>query len=132
VTDNLLRAGTEFYVSNMMERDIASNERDQLLATLSRGHRGAIVDVRIGGADEVVGQPFDGISADGKDLFVHLGSRPGKPHHGHRIPHVERLKLVETDDGGAAVIAMTSSDGTETRVTFRSPVREELLDPLVE
>ena|SRR5688572_5094577 len=116
----------------MIERDIPSNQRDQLFATLSRWHRGAIIDLRVGGTDEVVAQPFDGISTDGDDLVVHLGSRPGKPHHGHRISHVDRLKLVETDDGGAAILAMTSTDGTETEVTFRSPVREELLDPLVE
>jgi hypothetical protein len=116
----------------MIERDIPSTQRDQLFASLSRGHRGAIIDLRVRGTDEVVGQPFDGISTDGDDLVVHLGSVPGKPHHGHRISHVERLKLVETDDGAAAILATTSADGTETEVTFRSPVREELLDPLVE
>ena len=103
----------------MIERDIPSNQRDQLFALLSRGHRGAIVDLRVGGTAEAGAQSFDGISTDGEDLVVHLGSAPGGPHHGHRIPHVDRLKLVETPDGGAAILAMTSTDGTETEVMFR-------------
>lgn len=116
----------------MIERDIPSSERDRLFATLSRGHHGAIVDLRIGGEDEVIAQPFSGISADGDDLIVHVGSGPGRPHHGHRVSHVNDLRLIETDDGGASILAIRSRDGVWTELTFRSPVREELLDPLVE
>ena len=66
--------------------------------------------------------------AAGADVIVNTGDR-----HGHRVLHVTKVRLEQTDEGGAdAKIAMTSDDGTRTDVCFRSPIRADLLDPAVE
>ena len=125
-------AGSGPYVSCMIERDIPPDSRNQFFAMLSKGHRGAFIDVRVGREDEVVAQPFSGVSADGKDLVIHIGGGLGQPHHAHRVSSVDAVRLSETDDGAAAILTILSGDGTRTEVTFRSPIREALLDPAVE
>ena len=125
-------AGCGPYVARMIERDIPPGDRNSFFARLSKGHRGAFIDVRIGRDDEVVAQPFSGVSADGRDLVIHIGGGLGQPHHSHRVAGVDAVRLAETDDGAAAILTMISGDGTRTEVTFRSPIREELLDPAVE
>ena len=116
----------------MNARDIATADRAPFFSTFSKLHKGAIVTVRVDAREEVVGQPFRGLSIDGADVIVHTGDGPGAPHHGHRVPHVSDVRLEQTDEGADAAIALTSEDGTRTDVEFRSPVYADLLDPAVE
>lgn len=110
----------------MMERDIAETDRGSFFARFSKLHDGALVTVRVGPCDEVIDQPFRGLSSDGQDVIVNTRN------HGHRVLHVRKVRLEQTDEGADAAIAMTSDDGTRTDVCFRSPIRADLLDPAVE
>lgn len=109
----------------MIER-VPAADRSSFLAHFSELHAGALVTLRVGARDEVVDQPFRGVSADGADVIVSTGD------HGHRVPHVADVRIEQTDEGADAAIAMTSDDGTRTEVRFRSPIRADLLDPAVE
>lgn len=112
----------------MIEREITETDRGTFFDRFSRLHDGAFVTVRVDARDEVVNRPFHGLSTDGADVIVNTGDR-----HGHRVLHVTKVRLEQTDEGGAdAKIAMTSEDGTRTDVCFRSPIRADLLDSAVE
>jgi len=80
----------------------------------------------------VIDQPSRGLSSDGTDVVVSTGDGARQPHHGHRVLHVRRVLIEQTDEGADAVIAITSEDGTRTEVRFRSPIRAELLDSALE
>ena len=117
----------------MTGRDIAPAERPAFFARFSRLHKGALITLRIEAHDEVVDQPFRGVSPDGEDLVIHTGDGDGLPHHGHRVAHVANVRLEQTDEGGAdAALEITSDDGLHTAVVFHSPMREDVLDPAVE
>lgn len=116
----------------MNAREIAARDRDPFFSCFSKLHAGALVTVRVDARDEVVDQPFRGLSVDRADIVVSTGDGPNAPHHGHRVPRVADVRLEETDEGADAAIAMTSEDGTRTEVRFRSPIRADLLDPAVE
>jgi hypothetical protein len=116
----------------MSERDIAAGERPAFFTSFSKLHDGALVTLRVSARDEVVDQPFHGLSIDGMDVVVSTGDGARQPHHGHRVLYVRRVQLEQTDEGADAAIAMTSDDGTRTEVRFRSPIRADLLDPAVE
>jgi hypothetical protein len=113
-----------------MEKQISLTDRERFLARISRLHDGALVTLRVGARDEVVDQPFRGVSADGEDIVIQTGTYDD--HHGHRVPHVDSVRLEQTDEGADAAIAMTTDDGTCTEIRFRSPMRADLLDPAVE
>lgn len=115
----------------MNARVIAATDRPSFFSCFSKLHAGALVTVRVGTRDEVVDQPFRGLSLDRADIIVNTGEG-ADAHHGHRVPHVADVRLEETDEGADAAIAMTSDDGTHTEVRFRSPIRADLLDPAVE
>ncbi len=110
----------------MIEREIAATDRRSFFSRFSKLHDGALVSVRVEARDEVIDQPFHGLSTDADDVIVNTRD------HGHRVLHVKKVRLVQTDEGADAGIAMTSDDGTRTDVCFRSPMRAEVLDPLVE
>ena len=116
----------------MNARVIAATDRSSFFSCFSKLHAGALVTVRVDTRDEVVNQPFRGVSVDGTDVIVITGDGAGAPHHGHRVLHVADVRLVQTDEGADAAIAMKSDDGTRTDVQFRSPIRADLLDPAVE
>ena len=116
----------------MIAREIAASDRDPFFSRFSTLHAGALVTVRVDARDEVVDQPFRGVSVDGADVVVSTGDGAGAPHHGHRVLQVAEVRLEQTDEGADAAIAMKSEDGTRTDVRFRSPIRADLLDPAVE
>ena len=116
----------------MIARDIAAADRAPFLSGFSRLHAGAFVTVRVNARDEVIDQPFRGLSVDGRDIIVSTGDGAVAPHHAHRVLHVADVRLEQTDEGADAAIAMKSEDGTRTDVRFRSPIRADLLDPAVE
>ena len=126
--------GTEIgaYVGSMIEQDIAIADRAPFFSRLSELHRGAFVTLRVGARDEVVGQPFRGVSEDGEDVVIYTGDPARAPHLGRRVPHAVRVALEQTDEGADAAVAIVSRDGTRTELRFRSPIRADLLDPAVE
>lgn len=124
----LLGAWCGRYVEVMTERDIPAAERQPFFARFSQLHEGALITLRVGTHDEVVNRPFRRVSSEGEDIVV----LAGEAHRGHRIPHVTAVRLEQTDEGADAAIAMISDDGTRAEVRFRSPIRADLLDPLVE
>lgn len=115
----------------MLQREIAITDRRPFFTCFSTLHDGALVTLRADGRDEVIDQPFHGLSVDGNDVIINTGSVRG-PHHGHRVPHVTRVRLEQTDEGADAAIAMISEDGSRTDVRFRSPMRGDLLESAVE
>jgi hypothetical protein len=116
----------------MIERDIAATDRSSFFAGFSKLHSGALVTLCVDSRDEVLDQPFRGLSVDGADVIVNTGDGADRPHLGHRVPNVKSVRLEQTGEGADAAVAMTSDDGTRTDVRFRSPMRADLLDPLVE
>jgi hypothetical protein len=120
------------YVGSMIERDIATADRAPFFSRFSKLHSGALVTLRVGATDEVVDQPFRGISEDGPDLIVHTGGGTNQPHLGHRVAHASRIALEQTDEGADAAVAIVSRDGTRTELRFRWPLSADLLDPAVE
>ena len=116
----------------MIERDIAIADRAPFFARLSKLHAGALVTLRTGAHDEVVDQPFRGVSEEGTDVVIHTGPNPGAAAVGHRVPNAIAVALEETDEGADAVVAIVSRDGGRTELRFRSPLRADLLDPAVE
>jgi hypothetical protein len=116
----------------MIERDIATAERTPFFTRFSQLHAGAFVTLRIDARDEVVDQPFRGVSADGTDIVIHTGNGPGVPHLGHRISNAASVALRQTDEGADAAVAIVSRDGTRTELRFRSPMQPDLLDSAVE
>lgn len=128
MTGGLRGAPRGRYVEAMTERDIPPAERQPFFNRFSELHQGALVTLRVGAHDEVVNRPFRRVSSDGEDVIVDAGDA----HRGHRIPHVAAVRLEQTDEGADAAIAMISDDGTRAEVRFRSPLRADLLDPLVE
>ena len=111
---------------------IAPTDRSSFFSRFSKLHEGALVTVCVDARDEVVNQPFRGLSVDGADVIVSTGHGAGAPHAGLRVLHVADVRLEQTDEGADAAIAMSSEDGTRTDVRFRSPIRADLLDPAVE
>jgi len=120
------------YVGIMIERDIATAERAPFFSRFSKLHAGALVTLRVGARDEVVDQPFRGVSEDGTDVVIRTGKGSGAPHAGHRVPNAVAVALEETDEGADAAVAIVSRDGSRTELRFRSPMRADLLDPAVE
>lgn len=121
----------------MRVREIEAPERRRFLEEVSRLHAGAIVTMSVGSPavpllDEVVAQPFRGISDDGNDVVVHIGTNGSGPHFAHRIVGVDALRLQQTDEGADAEIDIAGADDTRTIVRFHSPLLPELLDPAVE
>lgn len=121
----------------MRIRTLPMNEWHSFFRDFSRIHSGAIVTLQFssrGAAprDEVVNQPFRGISEDGDEVFVHLGDGHGHPHLDRRMEHVDVIQLQQTDEGADASVDIASLDGTRTIVRFQSPALPELLDPNVE
>ena len=116
----------------MIDRTIAIADRSSFFGCFSKLHAGTLVTLRVDARDEVVDQPFRGLSVDGADVVVSTGNGADAPHHGHRVLHVADVRIEQTDEGADAAIAMTSDDGTRTEVRFRSPIRADLLDPAVE
>ena len=115
----------------MNARVIAATDRSSFFSYFSKLHAGALVTVRVDARDEVVNQPFLGLSVDRDGIIVSTGNGEGSPHH-DRVLHVADVRLEQTDEGGDAAIAITSDNGTRTEVRFRSPIRADLLDPAVE
>jgi hypothetical protein len=112
----------------MTEQEIPTGERQRFFDRFSKLHEGALITLRVGAHDEVVNRPFRRVSSDGADIIVDAGDA----HCGHRIPNVAAVRLEQTDEGADAAIAMFSDSGTRAEVRFRSPIRADLLDPLVE
>ena len=122
----------------MKSRDIPIEEWPSFFNRFSRLHQGATVTMSVsapdtGEIDAMIDQPFSGISSDGDELIVHVGSAIERPRLEHRILHVDSVRLQQTDEGGAdAEIDIDSIDGIRTVVRFRSPMREDVLDRQVE
>lgn len=125
-------AKARLYVGIMIERDIATADRAPFFARFSQLHAGALVTLRVGARDEVVDQPFRGVSEEGTDVVIHTGKGPGAAAVGHRVPNAIAVALEETDEGADAAVAIVSRDGSRTEIRFRSPMRADLLDPAVE
>jgi hypothetical protein len=125
-------AKTRLYVAVMVQRDIAAAQRAPFFERLSRLHEGALITVRAGAKDEIVDQPFRGVSEEGTDVVVHTGDRPGAADESHRVPNAIAVALEETDEGADAAVAIVSRDGARTEIRFRSPMRADLLEPDVE
>ena len=116
----------------MIERDIATADRKPFFARFSRLHAGALVTLRVGARDEVVDQPFRGLSEDGTDVVIHTGRGLNASHLAHRVCQAATIALRQTDEGTDAAVAIISRDGTRTEVQFHSPMDADLLDPAVE
>ena len=116
----------------MIERDIATADRAPFFSRVSKLHAGALVTLRVGARDEVVDQPFRGVSEEGTDVIIHAGQGPGAADKGHRVPNAIAVALEETDEGADAAVAIVSRDGSRTELRFRWAMRAGLLDPGVE
>jgi hypothetical protein len=116
----------------MSERQISGSARAPFFASLSRLHAGALVTLRVGAHDEVVDEPFRGVSEDGGDVVIHTGDGPDAAHLAHRVNHPASVALLQTDEGADVAVEILSKDGTRTEIRFRSPIRADLLDPAVE
>src|ERR1051325_293758 len=118
----------------MKHRNLPLDEWHPFFRDYSRIHGGALVTVNVGSAgdgyrDEVVDQPFRGISRDGDEIFVHIGGRPGKRAHlERRMQRVDAVDVLQTEEGADAGLDIASMDGTRTAIRFRSPILPELLD----
>ena len=126
------RRAMRTYVGNMADQEINANERERFFATFNRLHHGAPVTLRVDAAEVVGDQPFRGVSCEGTDLVVHVGSGPDRDQLALRVPYPGKVRLEQTDDGADAALDITSNDGEHTVVRFRWPMRPELLDPAVE
>jgi hypothetical protein len=116
----------------MIERRIDTGERKQFLSRFSRLHRGALVSLSVDGREQVLDQPFRGVSCDDGDLIVHLGDGAHAAHLGRRVTRVSSVSLEQTDEGADLGLAIRTKSGQRTEVRFRSPMRADLLDPAVE
>jgi hypothetical protein len=116
----------------MTDHEISAAERDRFFATFSRLHHGAPVTLRVD-AHEVAGdQPFQGVTCEGADVVVHVGSGSQRDQLAHRVFYPGKVRLEQTDEGADAALDITSNDGEHTVIRFRWPMRPELLDPSVE
>jgi hypothetical protein len=116
----------------LIERRISNGELSSFFRDFSRIHHGALVSLQVGGNQQVASRPLSGISRDGKDVVVHIGDMADRLHLGHRVRRVRDVRLEQTEGGADAALVVVSADGTRTIVAFRSPMRADLLDPLVE
>jgi hypothetical protein len=121
----------------MKTRTLSRTEWHPFFRDLSRIHMGALVTLNVSGLgigshDEVVDQPFRGISEDGDEVFVHVGNGNEHPHLERRMQHVDAIHVQQTDEGADAAVNISTIDGTQTSLRFRSPALPELLDPAVE
>lgn len=132
VTADLSGISGRSYVDTMIEHDIATAARSPFFSRFSKLHVGGLVTFRVRARDEVVDQPFRGLSEDGADVVIQTGDGPGAPHPGHRVSNVATVALEQTDEGADAAVAIVSRDGTRTELRFRSPIRADLLDPAAE
>jgi hypothetical protein len=121
----------------MKTRIVSPHEWRSFFRDFSRIHSGALITINVSGPgvgshDEVVDQPFRGISEDGDEIFVHVGDGSEHPHLERRVERVDAIRVQQTDEGADAAVEIASIDGTRTMVRFRSPALPELLDPAVE
>jgi uncharacterized protein DUF5335 len=121
----------------MHATEIVRRDWCRFLDRFTRLHSGAIVTVNVSGAmfgcqNTIIGQPLRGISAEGDDVLIDIGTRRHLDHLGHRVPRVRAIHLQQTDEGADAALDFDATDGTRTMIRFRSPMIPELLDPSVE
>jgi len=118
--------------TSLVTRDIAGSERSAFFSRINRLYTGALVTVRVNDREQMVNQPFHGISPDEADFFIHAGDGSGRTHVAHRVANVSAIQIEQTPDGADAGLVFSSRDGTRTEVRFQSPLRADLLDPCVE
>ena len=121
----------------MRSRDIDREARRSFFRDLTRAHEGALVTMSVATAatpawDEVIDQPLVGVSDDGNDVIVQIGTAKGALHLSHRIVDVESVRLQQSDEGADAEVDFNGTDDSRTVVRFHSPALPELLDPGVE
>ena len=95
----------------MITRDIAAADRTPFFSQFSRLHAGALVTLRLGVRDEVVDQPFRGVSKDGADVVIHTGPV------GYRIANTAAVALEQTDEGADAAVAIVSFSAVKDSIT---------------
>lgn len=105
------------------------------LDSMSRAYVRAVVSIDVERPDfgkhaEVSEQPFAGITADRSGIVVQVAR--GNSHLEHTVAEPSAVRFEETVEGALQGIEVDSRDGSRTTVRFRSPVRADLLDPLVE
>ena len=120
------------YVADMNARIIPAADRPSILSCFSKLHAGALVTVRVNARDAVKDQPLRELSVDRSDILVRTGRATDPFPQGFRVPRVADVRIEETGEGADAAVTMTAIDGTRTEVRFRSPMRDDVLDPLVE
>jgi len=121
----------------MTTQDIPMRDWPSFFGHFSRIHQGAIVTVSVsspdaGAFDAMLDQPFAGISSDGDDVIVHVGTRIDRPHLQHHVLHVDTVHLQQTAEGADAELDIDAFDGIRAMVKFRSPMYSDLLDAAVE
>jgi hypothetical protein len=120
----------------MQTKQIQTADWQHALDTLSRSYTGALASLEIvggevGAEEEILDQPLVGLSADRSGVTFQF-ERAGRLHHDHHVAHPEALRIVETDDGAVIAVEIEDVDGVHSLLRFRSPVRADLLDPVVE
>src|ERR1700690_706671 len=121
----------------MRTQIVSPREWHSFFRDFSRMHDGAPITINVTGpeidaGDEIVDQPFRGISEYGDEVFVHVGGSSEYPRLDHLVQHADMIHLNQTDAGADAEVDISSLDGTRTTVRFRSPMLSELPDPAVE
>jgi len=102
------------------------------LDELSRTYEGMPVSLEVVGGDvgaeeEVCDQPLRGITFDSTGVNVMIEKRGGI-HLDHRVPRPQILRVVETDEGAVLAVEIEADKGMYSLVSFRSPIRPEVLD----
>jgi 2-hydroxy-6-oxonona-2,4-dienedioate hydrolase len=127
-----VRTEIRTHLGALQGRPIDGTDRASFFSHFSKLHEGAAVTVRVNARDEVVAQPFRGLSVDRGDVIVSTGDQGPDRHHAHRVLHVKDVRLLETRENADSAITLTSDDGTRTEVRFLSPMRADLLEAAVE
>ena len=122
----------------MPTKEIPLSEWVTYFDQFSRQHEGwrATVEVlgsEIGAETEAREKPLMGITADLKDqeraISIILGSK-GSEHLTHTVFNPKSVRIKQSEMGADEALAIESNEGTTTILTFRSPMRTEMLDEM--
>ncbi|MGZ4809987.1 MAG: DUF5335 family protein [Thermoanaerobaculia bacterium] len=122
----------------MSDRQIDRNEWREFLDGFSRRHEGWLISVSV---EEGTSPPryierdipLRGVVAELSDhtgsMMVFTGDT--RPHSTHFVRRPSSLAVEETADEAEAALTITDESGVRTIVSFRSPMRTELVDGMM-
>ena len=119
----------------MPTRKIAPSDWKPTLDSLSRVYHGALVSLEIlsrefGDQPHFYDLPLNGVSVDRSEIAFQV--LKNRDHVTHRVPSATTLWIHEREDGAVAALEVLGADGSGTLMTFKSPIRADILDRAVE